>query len=182
MTLQRRRGLALLPRDGVYGRVEGELLIHEPGADLVTLDGYALFSSVGLMQTSLHAETKARRRATQTFDHITASVAIDGGEELRRAVADDPAMRAKLLSISRTLEADPQLAGHLRTEELVAFAERNPAYGIALGEVDGRRALRFDPSPQHRHRILRLLADDYLRSGLTGRRYEAGSKARAGDG
>ena len=53
-----------------------------------------------------------------------------------------------------------------------------PDYNIPLTTVDGTKALLFDPSPQHRHQIPRLLADDYLHSYLTDRTYEAGSKQR----
>jgi hypothetical protein len=36
----------------------------------------------------------------------------------------------------------------------------------------------FEPSPQSRYLIPKALADDFLRSELTDRRYEAGSKQR----
>jgi hypothetical protein len=76
------------------------------------------------------------------------------------------------------IEADPEYAANLTTERLVAFVETNPDYDIPVTEVGGQRMLRFDPSPQHRHQIPKLLADDYLHSQLTNRNYEAGSKHR----
>ncbi len=89
---------------------------------------------------------------------------------------NDPTMRAKMAHVARLVNDDPEYARHLTTKKLVAFVEEYPAYDIATSKVDGKKSLKFDSSPQHRHKIPRLLADDYLHSYLTDRSYEAGSK------
>jgi hypothetical protein len=80
--------------------------------------------------------------------------------------------------IARLLDAEPDYAENLTTEKLVEFAEAHPDYNILLSTVGGATVLRFDSSPQHRHQIPHLLADDYLHSYLTDRNYESGSKKR----
>lgn len=175
---RRQRGIALLPRDGIYRRVSGDVLYYEPRFDAFTCSGFVYFTTVTLIQTKLHAQQKARQLARATLQRVTAEVAIDGYADLERAVMDDPSMRAKMAHVARLVEADPEYAASLTSRNLIRFVESNPDYDIPLSTVQGQRALLFEPSPQHRHQIPRLLADDYLHSFLTERNYEAGSKQR----
>jgi hypothetical protein len=175
---KRSRGITLIPRDGVYRPVDGEILFYEPRFDVLTCAGIAYFTAVSLIQTKLHADEKARDLARETLATVTSSVAIDGYEHLERAVMDDPNLRAKMASVARLVESDPEYASKLTTDRLIEFVEANPDYSIPVSTVDGHKALLFDSAPQHRHQIPRLLADDYLHSLLTDRNYEAGSKQR----
>jgi hypothetical protein len=175
---RRARGIPLLPRDGVYRPVDEEVLFYEPRFDVLTCRGFAYFTTVTLIQTKLHADDKARELARETLATVTTGVAIDGYESLERAVMDDPTLRAKMASVARLVETDPEYASKLTTDRLLAFVESNQDYNIRVSLVDGHKALLFDASPQHRHQIPRLLADDYLHSLLTDRKYEAGSKQR----
>ena len=173
---RRPRGIPLIPRDGIYRPIEDDLLYYEPRFDVFTCSGFAFFTTVTLIQTKLHAVDKARRLARDILTLATAKVRIDGFPELEQAVMDDPTMRAKMGYVARLLESDPDYAENLTTKKLVAFVETYPDYHIPVTTVGGKKALVFDPSPQHRHQIPRLLADDYLHSYLTDRNYEAGSK------
>ncbi|WP_168582808.1 Kiwa anti-phage protein KwaB-like domain-containing protein [Gephyromycinifex aptenodytis] len=175
---RRARAIPLLPRDGVYRRVDGDILYYEPRFDVYTCGGHALFTTVSLIHTKLQADRKARHMARKTLKQVTKDIAIDGYPDLEAAVMDDPTMRAKMAAIARLIENDPDYRANLTTDKLVTFVQAYPDYNIPLAQVQGRTVLAFDPSPQHRHQIPRLLADDYLHSYLTNRRYEAGSKQR----
>jgi predicted nucleic acid-binding protein len=50
----------------------------------------------------------------------------------------------------------------------------------AITGTGKNRSLVFSPTPATRFQIVKLLDDDYLRSVLTDRDYQAGSKVRAG--
>lgn len=154
------------------------MLYYEPRFDVFTCAGFAYFTTVTLVQTKLHAVEKARQLARETLATVTAKVRIDGFVGLETAVMDDPSMRAKMAYVARLLQSDPEYAKNLTTEKLVKFVEANPDYNIPVSTMDGAKVLLFDPSPQRRHQIPRLLADDYLHSYLTDRNYEAGSKQR----
>lgn len=173
---RRVRGIPLIPRDGVYRPLDGAVLYYEPRFDAITVPGFILFNTVTLVQTKLHAPEKARKLAKDTLKSVTKKIRIDGYKDLEAAVMNDPTMRAKMAHVARRISGDPDYAKHLTTKKLVAFVERYPNYDIETSRVDGKRSLKFNSSPQHRHKIPRLLADDYLRSYLTGRDYEAGSK------
>ncbi|MEP9382466.1 hypothetical protein [Nocardioides sp. KR10-350] len=176
---RRAKGITLIPRDGIYRPVEGDILFYEPRFDAFTCGGFAYFTTVTLIQTKLHADAKARELAQRTLVAVTAKVEIDGFDGLETAVMNDPTLRAKMAYVARLIESDPAYADHLTTQRLVEFVETYPDYNIPVSTVNGAKALLFDPSPQHRHQIPRLLADDYLHSYLTDRNYEAGSKQRA---
>lgn len=178
----RKRGITLIPRDGIYRPIEGEVLYYEPRFDVFTCAGFAYFTTVTLIQTKLQADQKARQLARETLATVTAKVRIDGFADLENAVMDDPTMRAKMAYVARLVQSDHEYAKNLTTKKLVEFVEENPDYDIPVATVDGAKVLRFDPSPQHRHQIPRLLADDYLHSYLTDRNYEAGSKQRVQTG
>lgn len=175
---RRGRGITLIPRDGIYRPIGDDVLYYEPRFDAFTCGGFAYFTNVSIIQTKLHADSKARELAKNTLEVVAAKVHIDGIDDLTTAVMDDPTLRAKMASVARLLHSDPDYAENLTTLKLLRFVEQNPDYSIPISSIDGVKALRFDPSPQHRHQIPRLLADDYLHSFLTDRKYEAGSKRR----
>lgn len=175
---RRAKGITLIPRDGIYRPVEGDVLYYEPRFDAFTCGGYVYFISVSLIQTKLQADDKARELAQKTLAKVTAKVEIDGFSELEKAVMDDPNLRAKMAAVARLVDSDPAYAKNLTTAKLVKFVLNNPDYKIPVSTLNGKKVLQYDPSPQHRHQIPRLLADDYLHSYLTDRNYEAGSKHR----
>lgn len=175
---RRSKGLTLIPRDGIYRPVEGDVLYYEPRFDAFTCAGFVFFRTVTLIQSKLHADDKARQLAKETLVAVTKQVTIDGYEDLEEAVMNDPSLRAKMAAVARLIESDPAYATNLTTKKLVKFVERYPDYNIPVTRLDGEKVLAFNPSPQHRHQIPRLLADDYLHSYLTDRNYEAGSKQR----
>lgn len=176
---RRPRGLwALLPRDGVYARVDDEILYYEPRVDAWVVGDHVLFTARTTLERRLNAPSQAQAMARETFERATAHVAIVGADELATACASDPTMIAKMASLARTLDADPAYAELLTTEHLVEFVDANPQFGVRIGGTGDARRLVFEPSPQTRYRIVKLLADDFLRSDLTQRRYEAGSKQR----
>lgn len=175
---RRSKGFTLIPRDGIYRPIDGDVLFYEPRFDAFTCAGFAYFTTVTLIQAKLHADHKARQLAKDTLAAVTTKLTIDGFSDLEKAVMDDPSMRAKMASVARLIQTDPDYATNLTTKKLVKFVETYADYDIAVTTLKGKKVLAFDPSPQHRHQIPRLLADDYLHSYLTDRNYEAGSKQR----
>jgi hypothetical protein len=174
-----RRGLSILvPRGNLYEPLEDRILYYEPRFDAYTCGGFVFFTAVSVIQRQLHAEGKARELARATLREATARIRISGLAGLEEAVVEDPTLRAKMAAVARVVERDPGYAALLTTERLVEFANANPDFQIEVDTRDGQPALVFDPSPQHRHRIPKLLADDYLSSTLSGHLYEAGSKSR----
>jgi hypothetical protein len=61
---------------------------------------------------------------------------------------------------------------------LTRFVREHRHLGIEVEGSGSSASLVFNPAPATRFKILNLLDDDYLRSVLTERDYEAGSKTR----
>lgn len=175
---RRKKWVQLIPRNGIYEPIDDEILIYEPSFDVITCSGYAYFTTVTLIQSQLNASGKARDLAKATLASATAKLKIEGIEELEKAVMDDRTMRLKMAAVARLLAAEPDYVKLLTTRNLVRFIKAHPDYDIPLADSDGKSVLKFDPTPQRRHQIPKLLADDYLHSQLTDRNYEAGSKHR----
>jgi hypothetical protein len=166
----------LLPRDGVYERVDRPLLMYDAAFDALVVGDTAFIAKTATFRTFGSTE-KAAAMARTTFSTATAALRIDGADELLAAVSSDPNMVAKMAQLSRTLEAEPDYAEALTMPRLLAFLDGNPQIPIATtGDGDERR-LVFESSPQKRWLIVKALADDFLKSELSNRSYEVGSKS-----
>ncbi|OMH31470.1 hypothetical protein [Tersicoccus sp. Bi-70] len=180
---RRVRGVrALLPRDGYWEPVPTDrLLYYSPRFDAAVIGEHVLFTAVTTLAQQLQAPDRAQRMARTTFATATAAVAIEGVDQLTEAVSTEPAMIAKMAQLSRLLTADPEYASALTTPNLVSFVDRNPQFGVETTGEGEQRRLVYEAAPQTRFLIVKLLADDLLRSDLTDRRYEAGTKHRVAD-
>ena len=87
-------------------------------------------------------------------------------------------MMAKMASVRRSIESDPDYARAMTMDRLIAYIEQHPHVDIDVVGSGSSRELVFDPRPARRFQILKLLDDDFLHSVLTERDYEAGSKVR----
>jgi Domain of unknown function (DUF4868) len=179
---RRPRGIRILiPRDGIFERIDSEVVYYEPGFDALVFGDHVFVTSITTLQRSLGSTDRARAMATKTFARATSKLAIEGAEELAAAVATDPAMVAKMAQLSRILDSEPEYAALLTTERILAFLDRNPHVPIATTGTGDERRLLFEASPQKRYLIVKALADDYLRSELSQRTYEVGSKVQLPD-
>jgi len=176
---RRARGVrALIARDGIYVPIDEEIVYYEPRFDALIIENQVIVSVPSTIQQQFGSAARARNLARETINRLAGKVAIDGIDALRDAATTQPAMVAKMASISRLLDSDPEYAALVTTDNLVGFVAAHPEVEIEISGVGTRRALVFDPRPQNRFAILKLVADDFLQSGLSGRNYEAGSKQR----
>jgi hypothetical protein len=174
---RRPRGIkAFLPRAGVYERIEREVLYYEPRFDALVFGDRVFVTAITTLQRAFGSDDRARAMATATFGRATAGIAIAGSAELAEAISHDPAMVAKMAQLSRLLDASPEYAELLSTERVLAFLDDNPHIPVATIGTGAERSLVFESSPQKRYLIPKILADDFLRSELTERQYEVGSK------
>lgn len=176
---RRPRGIEiLLPRHGVWEPLREELIYYQPRFDALVVDDVVFVTAPTVLQRRFGSDERARTMARQTFKTAVRHIDIEGSTDLADAVASDPAMIAKMAQLNRTLEADPGYAEFLTTRRILEFLDDNPQIPIATAGEGQARHLVFETSPQKRYLIPKTLADDFLRSELTNRHYEAGSKQR----
>ncbi len=180
-TRRRRDVHAFRAVGGRFVEVEQDLLTYEPRFDALVVGDKVLVTATTTLTRTLGSTDRIRKLARDTFATATREIEIEGAEALADAVATDPVMASKMAQLARILDADPDYATLLTTGNLIDFLDRNPEVRIATTGSGRQRKLVFEPSPQTRYAIVKLMADDYLRSDLSKRFYEAGSKAQLED-
>lgn len=177
--LGRSRLVALLQQDGQYNRLDPQnLLLFDLEFDVLVAAGTAIFDKKATFERAFGFYDELVRNSRRTFSRVTKDLRIKGVAQLEAACTSETTMMNKMASIARSLDEDPAYAKAMTMPKLIAFLNANPHLGI---DVYGRGAsaqLVFDNTPQKRFKILNLLDDDFLRSELTQREYEANSKTR----
>ena len=179
---RRARGiLALLPRNGLFEAIDGEILYYEPKFDALVVGTRVIVTAPSTLSRALGSGERAKALAQRTFTTAIAKLTIDGADALGEAVVSDPNMVAKMAQLARTLEHEPDYAKALTMKNVLEFLDDSPHVVVATTGSGSKRRLVFENGPQSRWAIVKLLADDFLESRLTKRAYEAGSKARIDD-
>jgi nucleotide-binding universal stress UspA family protein len=172
---------SLIRRDGQYDRLApADVLLMRAEFDVVVIDGHAFFFLKPTFERAFGFLEELKKASAATFDSVTNGLRITGLAELRAACTTQPQMMAKMASIRRSMDEDPSYAAAMTMPKLLAYVEANPLVNIEIEGTGATRSLVFNPAPATRFQIVKLLDDDYLRSVLTDRDYEAGSKIRAG--
>jgi len=173
---------SLVRRDGQYDRLEpADLLLMRSEFDVVVIAGHAFFFLKPTFERAFGFLDELKRASAATFDSVTSRLRITGMDELRAACTSQPQMMAKMASIRRSMDEDPAYAAAMTMTKLLAYIQDHPAVNIEITGTGRNRSLVFSPTPATRFQIVKLLDDDYLRSVLTDRDYEAGSKIRSGN-
>jgi hypothetical protein len=172
---------SLVRRGGRYDRLEpADVLLMRSELDVVVIAGHAFFFRRATFERAFGFLDALRKESGTTFDTVTSALRISGLDELRAACTSQPQMMAKMASIRRSMDEDPDYAAAMTMPKLLRYIDAHPEVNIEITRTGTDRSLVFDPSPTTRFQILKLLDDDYLRSVLTHREYEAGSKTRPG--
>lgn len=152
-------------------------LVIDRAFRVVVAQGMALMPTAAAYEGLFGPPTAVRVEAAATFaDAFEDALLVRGVDELRVACLSDLNMMRKLLSIRRRLD-DPRFRAALTMDRVLAFLATNPQVTVPVDRSGPSPALVFEPGPQQRWALLKLLDDDYLRSDLTGYRYEANSKS-----
>lgn len=173
--------LVLLHSDGQYNEIEpANLLLFDLGHfDALVADGMAYFESKQTFEQAFGLLDALKKSCKQTFDKVTQGLRIKNVSELEKACTSEPAMMAKMASISRSLAEDSKYADAMTMKALLDFVDGHPQLDIETAGTGNKRELVFDKAPGKRFKIPNLLDDDFLKSELTERSYAAGSKTRA---
>lgn len=150
-------------------------LIIDRSFRVIVVAGFAAMPTPSAFESLFGPLPRLREQAAQTYAHTLGTLEIRGGELLQEACASDLNMMRKLMSIQAKLDT-PGYPAALAMDRVVAFLEANPHVAVPIDRSGQRPALVFENTPQQRWALLKLLDDDYLRSDLTSKHYEANSK------
>lgn len=179
LQFKKSRLLGLVQEGNVYHRLDpADVLLLRTDFDVVVIDGFAYFTKKATFERAFGFLEQLQKESRATFMAVTRHLRIKGFEELQQACTSQPQMMAKMASIKRSMESDAEYADAMTMDNLIAYIEKHPSVEIEVAGAGDARELVFDPRPARRFQILKLLDDDFLRSLLTAREYEAGSKIR----
>ena len=156
--------------------VSDRTLFIDRGVDAVVVEDVVLFADRQRFQRVFGFLEQLREQAGATFDTVITGLNISNLHELRAAATGQIQMLGKLASIARKLEQYPTYKQALTMPKLLEFVRANPHTNVKIEGEGAAAQFVFEPDPQHRFKILKLLDDDYLRSQLTSLAYEANSK------
>lgn len=171
------RRVALLYRDGRFDQLDPtDLLLFDLTFDVLHTQGTAYFDKKRTFERMFDYLAPLKTAAKKTFKSVTANLKIKGLAEMELACTTDVNMMAKMASIARSINADPTYAKAMTMANLLKFIDTYKQYGVKTAGFGAARQLLFENTPQERYKVLKLLDDDYLRSQLTLRAYDSGSK------
>ena len=179
LQLKSAKVLGLVKSGNLYGRLEpADVLLLRTDFDVVVIDGYAFFEKKATFERAFGFLEKLKRESLSTFAKVTGKLKIDGMDALQQACTSQPQMMAKMSSIKRSMDQDPEYAKAMTMPKLIEYILAHRHVDIDIVGSGEDRHLVFDPAPKRRFQILKLLDDDFLHSVLTARDYEAGSKVQ----
>lgn len=172
--LARKRGVALMLKDGIYENVDEEIFVFDEDVDCFVFEDQ-LHVVHKLNYRKIFEQLDAvYAKAVEAAGALKGKVPIRNFAEFEDACSKHGAMADKIIAISSRDYFDT-----LSVEVLEPVIEE---FGlqIEVHEEDGVKSLVFEKDVSRRFRILKLMDDDFLRSAFTEHRYEANSKSASG--
>jgi hypothetical protein len=169
--LKRKRGAALTFKAGTFHNVAERIFLFAEGIDCFVFGEYAFVIQKNRFRKLFDQMEKVYERASTAAADLNAQLPIANFEAFEAACSTDATLADKVLAV-RARDYFDQLSYEFVAPVIDEFKVQIPT---VIGP-DGETQLKFQPQPGHRHRILKLLDDDFLRSSMTEHRYEVNSK------
>ncbi|MEX2197070.1 MAG: Kiwa anti-phage protein KwaB-like domain-containing protein [Thermoleophilaceae bacterium] len=168
--LERKRGAALVAREGTFRRVEERIFLFEDTIDCFVFDDFLYVVRKRDYRRIFDQLDQIRRRAKRAARALHRQVPIANVDEFADACSTDSRMADKVLAVQNR-----DYFNTLSYDRLKKVIEEF-SLQIPTEKRNGKVHLVFRTEPNQRFRILKLVDDDYLRSSWTDHRYEVNSK------
>lgn len=174
--IKRKKGAALVSRQGSFSRVEDSIFLFDDSVDCFVFGDFVYVIRKRDFRRIFEQIAAVLRRAKRAARDLHVKVPIANSGEFERACGRDSRLADKVLAV-RNRDYFSQLSYTMLRPVIDEFK-----LGIETRNVAGKKHLVFRTEPDHRFRILKLVDDDYLRSSMTKRRYEVNSKTNPPSG
>jgi hypothetical protein len=168
--LKRKRGAALVSRQGTFSVVEETIFLFDDQIDCFVFGDYVYIVRKRDFRRIFDQLAAVLRRAKKAARDLHAKVPIANFADFEQACGTDSRLADKVLAV-RQRDYFEQLSYVMLAPVITEFS-----LNIPTQQVDGETQLVFRSEPDQRFRILKLVDDDYLRSSMTNHRYEVNSK------
>jgi len=168
--LTRSRFRSVVFEGGTFNKFKKKVFLFDDHFDCVEYEGFLLIKSVGNFEWIFGYVAQLHALAQDVIKDIRGAVPIAGFAEFEAACLKQPQMTAKLASLAGR--------GYITSLNLEKCKEIIKQFDLPIEVVSehGIEKLQFDPAPERRWLILKVLDDDFLNSDLTNARYESNSK------
>ena len=168
--LERKRGIALVSKDGTFHRVEEEIFLFDDRIDCVVYGDYLYVLRKNDFRRIFDQLEQVRRAARLAARRLHQQIPIANFDEFEAACAGQAGMADKLIAVTAR--------DYFTTLTIARLKPVIDEFHLAIPMTSdgGQEQLVFQTDPERRWRILKLVDDDYLRSSLTDHRYEVNSK------
>lgn len=168
--LSRKRGAALVSRNGELHRVEDRIFLFDEAIDCFVFGEYIYVIRKRDYRRVFDQVRQLLRRARRAARDLNAKIPIVNFQEFEDACGSDSRLADKVLAV-RTRDYFDDLSYEMVEPVIDEFALEIPTRTI-----DGAARFVFRTEPDQRFRILKLVDDDYLASSMTDHKYEVNSK------
>lgn len=150
--------------------VEEDILVLDNTVDAVVYGDRVFLINEWRCRSMLDLARRMVDDVERAVERVTGQVPVSNPDDFVRACAAQRPMLSKLNSVTQRDYLDD-----ITMDDVERVAEENDV-DVDFTTEDGERKVVFDKGPSKRWAILKLLDDDYLRSQMTERNYEATAK------
>jgi Domain of unknown function (DUF4868) len=169
--LKRKRGRALVLRNGTFDLVEEAIFVFDEDIDCFVYGGHVFVIRKRDYRSIFDQMQEVFKRAKAAVVDLHARIPILNYAEFEKACTTDSRLADKLLGV-RSRSYFDALSYDMVKPVIDKFELGIPT---SLG-AGGRVEFEFESDPAGRFRILKLIDDDFLRSSMTDLLYEVNSK------
>lgn len=167
--LKRKPGTALISHNGMYSRLEENVLLFTEQIDCVLIDEHLFVISKGNYRKIFDEFAEIEKKSREAASVLQSVVPIANFSDFEDACASQIAMADKLIAVSKR----PYFV-ELTVSKLEPIIKE---FELEV-KINSSGEMIFDPTPKGRWHILKLIDDDYLRSSMTENLYEVNSKSQ----
>ncbi len=166
--LRRDSRLFLIPADERFVQISGDALALDKSFDFMLVDETLVILRLKILERFFGFDKVIERQATGSVEQIQTLGLIENIEELTEMVSDK-AYAKKLMSVRNS----PVLS--LPVATVIAFAQRHPVLKKKIKLSEDGLKIKLDTKVS-KQQLIKLLNDDYLKSGLTELDYDSLAK------
>lgn len=167
--LKRKPGAALISRDGMYSRLEENVLLFTEQIDCFLVEEHLFVISKSNYRKIFDEFAVIEQKSREAALALNSVVPIANFVDFQKACASQIAMADKLIAVSKR----PYFS-ELTIRKLEPVIKE---FQLEV-QINSNGQMIFDPTPKGRWHILKLIDDDYLRSSMTENLYEVNSKSQ----
>lgn len=166
LELSRRAGFAAFFNKGQYNCIKESIFVFDEAVDCLAWDGHLYIASMYNFNRLFGYFEELRKEVDAILAKVVNLIPISNDKAFREACRGQLQMVSKLNQI-----AQKPYFGSITMDDIRTINHCN--LDVEIIEEDGVKKLVFEPSPQKRWLILKLLDDDFLESTMTGNKYAA---------